>query len=46
MCGFDEPHPYTLRRFTYRTEQVREKRDTNGNRAQKGFIYNTQYVSP
>ena len=23
MCGSDEPHPYPLRSFTYRTEQVK-----------------------
>jgi len=23
MCGSDEPHPYPVRSFTYRTAQVR-----------------------
>jgi hypothetical protein len=23
MCGSDEPHPYPVRRFTFRNEEVR-----------------------
>jgi hypothetical protein len=35
MCGFDEPSPYSVRSFTYCTEQAR------ANKAQRVIVYNT-----
>jgi len=39
MRGSDKPHPYAVRSFAYRTEQVRV------NEVQKVIVYNTTYIS-
>jgi len=39
MFGFDEPHPYPERSFTYRTEHVK------ANEVQRLIVYNTTYIS-
>jgi hypothetical protein len=36
MLGPDEPHPYTTRSFTYRTEASQGKRGTKGDRVHTG----------
>jgi hypothetical protein len=33
MCGSDDPHPYPVRSFTYRTEQAR------ANEVQRVIVY-------
>jgi hypothetical protein len=38
MCGSDEPHPYPVRSFTYRTEQVR------ANEVQRVIVYSTIFL--
>jgi len=38
MCGSDELHPYPVRSFAYRTEQVR------ANEVQRVTVYSTQKV--
>ena len=35
MCGSDEPHPYPVRSFTYRNEQVR------ADEVQRVIMYNS-----
>jgi len=36
ICGSDEPHPYLVRSFTYRTEQAR------ADKVQRVIMYNVK----
>jgi hypothetical protein len=40
MCESDEPHPYPLRSFTYRNEQVRADEE------RRGIVNNLYQITP